>query len=98
MNITNGTFTILQTLNSQDTTGPMVVEWSHSQQCFHIDWLSVSCERNLEAFMEGRDNDWQVLFVFATHEECNAMCDRLREAREKSGNPIPCLLDKIYKD
>ena len=52
-----------------DTKDYYVAEYSHSQNNFHYDRLSVSIKRNLEAFYNKQPSDWIILGIFETEDE-----------------------------
>lgn len=62
------------------------VEWSDSQECFHIDWLKKIIGKNLECFLEQRKSDWVLLSVFNSHKEAH---DFVKILKVKKGMQKP---------
>lgn len=60
-----------------------VLEWSHSQQYFHIELLEEALQRNLNAYAENRSNDYVILFSGRTHSEAQLLAEKLRGMRQE---------------
>jgi len=58
-----------------------VVEWSESQQCFHVDLLDKSLETNTRNYLEGRKTDFVPIGVFATAEEATSYTETMKSQR-----------------
>jgi hypothetical protein len=55
------------------------VEWSQSQQCFHIDALQKTITRNIAAFMHNRSNDYQLLYIAKSQEKASEAIAKLEK-------------------
>jgi len=48
-----------------------VVEFSQSQQAFHVQDLGTAAKRNLKAFRFARPNDYSIIAVFSSEQEAS---------------------------
>lgn len=70
------------------------VEFSESQQAFHVDTLDRILEKNLTRFYHPRGhNDWVMLMITNSHENAHKICAILKEDRK-----IPSLHEKMKGD
>ena len=53
-----------------------VVEYSKEQKCFHQDELMHIVNLNYRKFLEGTQNDWQIIGIFETIKEAEEFCER----------------------
>ena len=61
-----------------------VVEYSKKQKCFHQDELMHVISLNYRKFVEGAQNDWQIIGVFETTKEAEEFCERYcKDVRNK---------------
>lgn len=54
------------------------LEYSTEQNCFHIDLLERTLKTNLEASLEKRNNDYQIVFI-GSEEECRELYYKLKK-------------------
>lgn len=54
-----------------------VLEWSQSQNAFHIQEAKISVEKNLNSMIDDRPSDYIPLCI-ATRAECEKQADRFR--------------------
>lgn len=65
-----------------DTSQAHTVEWSESQKCFHVDTLDRTIFKNIKIFNEPNNcNDWTLVGIFASYEECHEFVRRLKKMR-----------------
>lgn len=62
---------------------PTLVEWSHSQKCFHIADLAESLRSNRRAFAWNSAASFIPLALCMNHDEAHAVCAKLRPILEK---------------
>lgn len=62
---------------------PTLVEWSHSQKCFHIESLVDSLRINRRAFAYNSAASFIPLALCMNYDEAHAVCDKLRPILEK---------------
>ena len=55
------------------------LEYSTKQNSFHIDLLEKTLETNLNATLEKRNNDYQIIFI-GSEEKCEEICKKVKEA------------------
>lgn len=60
------------------------VEWSGSQQCFHVDTLEKTLSQNLQAYAEGRVNDYQILGIVKSQADAHKFADSLKQEVKKA--------------
>lgn len=67
------------------------VEWSESQQCFHVDYLTKVLTKNREIFIDPNYcNDWSILFIAKSYSEAHKFVEKLKSIRS-----VGSLEDKI---
>ncbi len=58
-----------------------VIEWSHSQQCFHVELLSEAVECNMRAFRANRFHDYIPVAMYGCKDDVTAACSRFQTLR-----------------
>jgi len=61
-----------------------VIEWSHKQQCFHVDTLSNSMRNNRQNYYNEKGNDYIPLLVCESIEEASRKIEALKLAKSKA--------------
>ena len=61
-----------------------VVEWSPSQQCFHLQTLAEMIRDNLSVFKMESITDYLCIGIFESHEQASNYIRKLRERLEKN--------------
>lgn len=56
-----------------------VVEYSHSQQQFHCDFLNASIKTNIQSVKNNRPSDWITIGIFKNLEEANEFIKEFKE-------------------
>ena len=62
---------------------PTLVEWSHSQKCFHVADFAESLRCNRRAFARNSEATFIPLALCRNYDEAHAVCDKLRPILEK---------------
>lgn len=62
-----------------NTNNCCVVEFSHSQQHFHCDFLNVSIKRNIQSVKNNEPNDWVTIGVFETWEKAHEFIEEFEK-------------------
>ena len=57
----------------------IVVEYSKTQGCFHIDTLDEVIKTNCVMFLKGVSNDYQIIGIYDTYEQGNAAIRRFEQ-------------------
>jgi len=62
---------------------PTLVEWSHSQKCFHVADFAETLRSNRRAFAYKSAESYIPLALCMNYDEAHAVCDKLRPILEK---------------
>jgi ribulose bisphosphate carboxylase small subunit len=64
------------------TEQSFVAEWSHSQQCFHIQKVADMLIHNVEQCMENRGPDYIPLSFFDNYDEASKFIDLIERRKQ----------------
>lgn len=56
-----------------------VAEYSHSQNNFHCDYLSVSINRNINSVKDNKSSDWITIGIFETWEKAQEFIEEFKK-------------------
>ena len=62
----------------------IVLEYSPSQNAFHMHSMSEMLEKNLRAFLSDQATDYIVVGIFDNEKQCERFCERLADIRDKN--------------
>jgi hypothetical protein len=66
------------------TPQSFVVEWSHSQQCFHIEKVADMLKHNIGQCMQNRGPDYIPLSFFDSYDEASKFIDLIERRKQPS--------------
>lgn len=61
----------------------ITVEWSESQKCFHVDDYETTLMNNMDSFVNGGGNDYQILFITDSREAAYDACNTLQVRKRR---------------
>ena len=70
-----------ETFTSSESSKVYVLEYSGSQQCYHIEDLESMVEANMRAFLQGRLSDFMVIAIASDINRLDRLIEKIREGR-----------------
>ncbi|MBW8015451.1 MAG: hypothetical protein FVQ82_04630 [Planctomycetes bacterium] len=68
-------------MNNNETI--YVAEYSHDQQCFHVQPLQMMIKDNIESVIDKRNLDFMPFGIYRTRDEAHEACAIIRKAHRR---------------